>query len=169
MYRFFRYKSFWEEIMANLWERQASESYPAYEAFNEYLTTAERSYSKVAEKLSKSTTLIKRWAKQHRWRERADAWDNEISRKAMEKAADDYAAMIERQISIGRMFQARGANAIQQMDLNNLPPKFLPALVEMAKVGVNLERTARELKQDKPQENIFVETLTRIWQGEQDN
>lgn len=151
--------------MANLWERLASESYPAYEAFNEYLTTAERSYSKVAEKLSKSTTLIKRWAKQHRWRERADAWDNEVSRKAMEKAADEYAAMIERQINISRMFQARGANAIQQMDLVNLPPKFLPALVEMIKVGVSMERSARELKKSKPQENILVETLTKIYGG----
>ena len=155
--------------MANLWERLASESYPAYEAFNEYLTTAERSYSKVAEKLSKSTTLIKRWAKQHRWRERADAWDNEVSRKAMEKAADDFALMIERQLQIGKMFQVKGANAIQQMDLNNLPPKFLPALVEMTKVGVNLERSARELKKSKPQENIFVETLTKIWQGDSDD
>ncbi|MBR4031123.1 MAG: hypothetical protein IKJ07_00125 [Clostridia bacterium] len=155
--------------MVNLWERQASESYPAYEAFREFLTTPERSYSKVAERLSKSTTLIKRWAKQNRWRERADAWDNEVSRKAMEKAADDFAAMIERQINISRMFQARGANAIQQMDLTNLPPRFLPALIELVKVGANLERSARELKQDKPQENLFIKTMTKIWTGDADD
>ena len=154
--------------MTNLWERLCNESYPAYEAFHEYLTTPERSYSKVAAKLSKSTTLIKRWAKQNNWRERADAWDNEISRKAMEKAADDFALMIERQIGIGRMFQARGANLIQQMDLNNLPPKFLPALVDMVKVGVNMERTARELKRTKPQENLLVDTLTKIYRGSVD-
>lgn len=144
-----------------VWERQAHESFPAYEAFNEFLTN--RSYSKVAAKLQKSNSLIRRWAKENRWRERADAWDNEISRKAMEKAADDFANMIERQINIGRMFQGKAANAIQQIDLNALPPKFLPALVEMAKVGVNLERSARELKRAKPQENLFVETLTKIW------
>ncbi|MBR0288801.1 MAG: hypothetical protein IJQ82_07465 [Selenomonadaceae bacterium] len=144
------------------WERQRGESYPAFEAFQTYLE--ERTYPKVARRLSKSLTLIKRWAKQYKWRERADEWDNEISRKAMEKAADDYAAMIERQINVGRMFQARGANAIQQMDLTNLPPKFLPALVELTKVGVNVERTARQLKQDKPQENLFVSTLEKISQ-----
>lgn len=143
------------------WERQAGESYPAFEAFQTYLT--ERSYPKTAERLSKSVTLIKRWSKQKNWRERADAWDAEISRKAMQKAADDFAKMIERQINIGRMFQSRGANAIQQMDLTELPPKFLPALVEMTKVGVNLERTARELNRAEPQKNIFVETLTKIW------
>lgn len=151
--------------MVKKWERQGNESYPAFSAFSEYLTMPERSYAKVAEKIGKSVSLIKRWAKRNDWRERADAWDNEVSRKAMEKASDEYAAMIERQIQISRMFQARGANAIQQMDLSNLPPKFLPALIDLVKVGANLERSARELNREKPQENIFVDTLTKLWQG----
>lgn len=153
--------------MPELWARQAKESYPAYEAFQTYLT--ERSYPKVSQAVAKSLTLIKRWAKKYRWRERADAWDNEISHKAMEKAQEDFAAMIERQINIGRMFQARAANALQNMELNNLPPKFISSLVEMAKVGMNMERSARELKQDKPQENIFVSTLTKLWEDREDN
>ena len=149
-----------------IWDRQPGESYPAFEAFQTYLT--HRSYCKVAEELTKSTTLIKRWAKKHRWRERADAWDSEISRQAMERASEDFAAMVERQITIGRMLQSRAANAIQRMELTNLPPKFLSALIEAVKVGTNLERTARELKQSKPQENLFVETLTKIWEGRRD-
>lgn len=148
----------------NIWERQAGESYPAFEAFQTFLT--ERSYPKVSQACAKSLTLIKRWAKQNNWRERADAWDAEVSRKAMQKAADDFAKMIERQINIGRMFQSRGANAIQQIDLTELPPKFLPALVEMTKVGVNLERTARELGKTEPQKDLFVSTLTKIWEKE---
>ena len=146
------------------WERQSGESYAAFEAFQTYLTA--RSYPKVAEKLSKSVTLMKRWAKRHNWRERADAWDNEVSRRAMEQASADYAAMIERQINIGRMMQSRGANSIQQMNLSDLPPKMLPALVELVKIGVNVERTARELKADKPKENLFVETLEKLWREE---
>ena len=126
----------------------------------------ERSYPKVSQACAKSLTLIKRWAKQNNWRERADAWDAEVSRKAMQKAADDFAKMIERQINIGRMFQSRGANAIQQIDLTELPPKFLPALVEMTKVGVNLERSARELNRTEPQKDLFVTTLTKIWEKE---
>ena len=129
-----------------MWERQAGESYPAFVAFREYLT------------------LIKRLAKVNRWRERADAWDAEVSRQALQKAADDFAKMVERQINIGRMLQSRGANAIQQMDLTTLPPKFLPALVEMTKVGVNMERSARELNRTEPQKNLFVSTLTKIWE-----
>lgn len=152
-----------------IWERLADESYPAFEAFKIYLAMSERTYPKVAAETSKSLTLIKRWAKRYRWRERADAWDSEVSRQAMKKAADDFAKMIERQINIGRMFQSRGANAIQQMDLTTLPPKFLPALVEMTKVGVNMERSARELNRTEPQKDLFVTTLTKIWERRQAN
>lgn len=144
----------------NEWERQPNESYPAYEAFEQYLN--ERSYPAVAKSLSKSLTLIKRWGRINRWRERADAYDNEIKRKAMDKAADDYAAMIERQIKIGMGYQVKAANAVQQMDLTGLPVKYLPALIEMTKTGVKIERSARELKRDEPQENLFVKTLEKI-------
>lgn len=142
------------------WERLPSESYPAYAAFELYL--AERSYPAVAKSLSKSLTLIKRWGKRNRWRERVDAYDNEIKRKAMDKASDDYAAMIERQIKIGMGYQVKAANAVQQMDLSNLPAKYLPALIEMTKAGVKIERSARDLKHDEPQENLFVKTLEQI-------
>lgn len=157
--------------MAEQWERQPAESYQAFAAFQNYLTTAERSYSKVAKALSKSTTLIKRWAKKYRWRERADAWDGELSKRAMEQAATDYAAMITRQINIGRMFQSRGANAIQAMDLANLPPKFLPALVALTQTGVKIERSARDLNRqnDTPQEDLFVSTLEKIWREESES
>ena len=148
----------------NKWERQAGESYSAYEAFRVYLD--KRNLREVAAALSKNQSLIKRWSSQNNWRERADAWDNEISRQAIEKAATDFAAMVERQISIGRMFQAKAANAIQQMDLTDLPPKYLTPLSNLAKVGVEIERSARALKVEEPQENNFVKTLSEIWEKE---
>ena len=144
------------------WERQPHESYPAFSAFQLFLTV--RSYPDVSRQLSKSLSLIKRWAKQHEWRVRADAWDNEVSRKALEKASEDFTNMVERHMNIGRMMQAKSANALQAMDLTNLPPKFIPALVNMLKSGVAIEQAARELQIDKPQENIFIDTLTRMWQ-----
>ena len=85
------------------------------------------------------------------------------SRKAMEKASEDFTAMVERQLNIGRLMQAKSANALKEMDLTNLPPKFIPALVSMLKAGVDIERSARELQIEKPQEDLFVNTLTRMW------
>ncbi|MBR1806545.1 MAG: hypothetical protein IJ774_09200 [Selenomonadaceae bacterium] len=93
------------------WDRQPGESYPAFEAFQTFLT--HRNYSEVAALLHKSPTLIKRWARINSWRTRADAWDSELSRQALERASQDFAAMVERQINIGRMLQSRAANAIQ--------------------------------------------------------
>lgn len=145
----------------NQWERQPRESYPAFNAFRVFLTV--RSYPDVSKQLSKSLSLIKRWAKQYAWKARADAWDNEISRKAMEKASEDFTTMVERQLNIGRLMQAKSANALKEMDLTNLPPKFIPALVSMLKAGVDIERSARELQIEKPQEDLFVNTLTRMW------
>lgn len=145
------------------WERQAGESYSAYEAFQKYLE--KRNLREVAAALGKNESLIKRWSAQNHWRERVDAWDNEVSRRALEKASADFAAMIERQINIGRMFQAKAANAIQQMDLNDLPPKYLTSLSNLAKAGVEIERSARALKVEEPQENTFVKTLTEIWEN----
>ena len=69
----------------NKWERQAGESYSAYEAFRVYLD--KRNLREVSAALKKNQSLIKRWSAQNNWRERADAWDNEISRRAIEKAA----------------------------------------------------------------------------------
>ena len=153
----------------NEWERQPAESDTAYNAFQTYLKMTGRTFSKVAEQLQKSTTLIRRWAKKYSWRDRADAYDNEINRKAMAEASEEYAAMIVRQLQIGRLLQGKAANAIQHMELNNLPPKFLPALIEMIKAGVKIERSARDLKQDEPQENLFVKTLEKISQRIEDD
>lgn len=146
------------------WERQAGESYPAFQAFKVYLD--KRNLREVSETLRKNESLIKRWSAQNHWRERVDAWDNEVSSRALEKASAEFAAMVERQINIGRMFQAKAANAIQQMDLSNLPPKYLTPLSNMAKAGVEIERTARALKVEEPQENNFVKTLNEIWKKE---
>lgn len=152
------------------WDRQSGESYPAFEAFKIYLNLSPRTYQKVATAVDKSLTLIKRWAKNHHWRDRADAWDAELQRQSLEKAADEYAAMIARHINVGKLLQAKAANAISQMDLNNLPPKFLPALANMIKIGAQLERNARELNNEgNTSENLFVDTLNKIYENHIDD
>lgn len=152
------------------WDRQAGESYPAFDAFKTYLSLTPRTYPKVAKETGKSLTLIKRWAKNYHWRDRADAYDAELTRQSIEKASDEYAAMIARHINVGKLLQAKAANAISQMDLSNLPPKFLPALANMIKTGAQLERTARELnKEGNTTDNLLTETLTKIWERTSDD
>ena len=130
----------------NLWERQENESTKAFQAFCIYRDLgAGRTLAKVAEKLRKSYDLIRRWSKNYFWQNRADAWDKFISEKAAQKAADEYAKMLEVQINLGKMLQAKAAKAIQNIDFENVSIKSLPSVVNAINIGVEIERTAREL------------------------
>lgn len=55
------------------WTRRTTESNPAYEAFRTYMDV--RSTTKVAEQLSKSDTIVKRWCTEHDWVSRIKAYD----------------------------------------------------------------------------------------------
>ena len=68
-----------------------------------------------------------------------------ISEKAAEKAAEEYSKMLEVQINLGKMLQAKAAKAIQNIDFENVSIKSLPSIVNAINVGVEIERTAREL------------------------
>lgn len=130
----------------NLWERQENESNKAFQAFCIFRDLgAGRTLAAVAEKLRKSYDLIRRWSKNYFWQNRADAWDKMISEKAAEKAAEEYSKMLEVQINLGKMLQAKAAKAIQNIDFENVSIKSLPSVVNAINIGVEIERTAREL------------------------
>lgn len=68
------------------WKRQPKESVQAYEALNLYLSMgAERTLHKVATKLSKSDTLIKRWSSSWNWQQRSRDYDNDLKRKEFDE------------------------------------------------------------------------------------
>lgn len=68
-----------------------------------------------------------------------------MTEKAAEKAAQEYAQMIERQINIGKMLQARATKALQNIDVNKISARALPSLVKMLESGVKIEQSAREI------------------------
>lgn len=135
-----------EHIGGRIWEQQPNETGKAYEAFLAYRDLgAGRTLADVARELDKSYSLIRRWRDAGDWDARAAAWDSHITEKAAEKAAQEYAQMIERQINIGKMLQARAAKAIQSIDMNKIPARALPSLVKMLESGVRIEQSAREI------------------------
>lgn len=155
-----------------IWEKYANETPQAYEAFTVYRDLgAGRTFAAVAEKLNKSVTLIHRWKNKWCWETRAAAWDKNITDKAIEKAADDYAKMIEHQINIGKMMQAKGARALQNMDLSDVPLKFLPSIVSLINSGVTTERTSREIKmRHKDFDNeLIISVVPKGYKGEEGN
>jgi len=68
------------------WDRQIKETAKAYEAFIIYRELGlERSYPKVAQRLLKSGTLIKRWSAKYNWTERIAEFDSYVSSKLDEQ------------------------------------------------------------------------------------
>lgn len=131
----------------NAWEKQAGESSKAYEAFVAYRDLgAGRTLVDVAQRAGKAYSLIRRWHKNWDWEIRASAWDNRISERAAMKAAEEYSRMIETQLNIGKMLQARATKALQRLDLEKVSERSLPAILKMLESGIRIERSARELE-----------------------
>jgi hypothetical protein len=80
-----------------LWEADPSWHPARLGAFVIYRDMPERSYPKVARALSKSTTLIKRWASENGWQDRARAWDAECDRRRREEFMEAGAEVARRQ------------------------------------------------------------------------
>jgi hypothetical protein len=81
--------------MASMWERQRSESSPAYAAFVQYrdLPPAARSLARVGQECGKSKSLLGRWSVRWRWVERVRAYDAHLA--TIEQAAREQALAAE--------------------------------------------------------------------------
>lgn len=80
---------------AEPWERQEGESSKAYEAFCVYRDMgADRTQQAVADQLTKSRTIVGKWAAEWKWVSRTEAWDSAPVRaikEAYEEMARDVA------------------------------------------------------------------------------
>jgi hypothetical protein len=96
------------------WVRQRYESAKAFEAFSIYRDMGvSRSLHNVAQVLSKSDTIMKRWSVQWRWVERAAEWDVECDRVSRNEQLEAVAEMGRRhatqaQLAIGALGQLTG-------------------------------------------------------------
>lgn len=123
------------------WERQPSEGIKAYEAFNTYLLMGEdRTYTKVATELKKSTTIIGRWGSQYKWQERVAAYDAhqmELTRKDQAKAIRE---MRKRHALLATSMLTKVTKKMTKMSEDELTPQDMKAWVDVA---TKLERLSR--------------------------
>jgi len=81
------------------WEQQPGESPVAHEAFQVYLRLcARRTFAAAARQLRKQTSLIRRWARRHSWRDRAYLWDLAQDRATSAALAQEREADLRRQL-----------------------------------------------------------------------
>lgn len=124
-----------------IWERQPGESSQAYEAFAAYRDLgAERSITKVVQKLNKSRAIIGKWSSQWNWVDRARAWDNEITKQGKAAAVKRVKEMTGRHINIAMQLQKKALEALAALDLEAMSPKDIK---EFIKTASELERSSR--------------------------
>ncbi len=122
----------------NSWERQPGESAKAFEAFDLYCKMGEeRSVRKVAQKLTKSDTIIKRWSSQWNWVSRARDYDNELKRLELQEQKKAYKTMQKRQIGMAIQLQKKAYEALQNLPIEEMTPKDIK---EFMKLGAEMER-----------------------------
>lgn len=129
------------------WERQEDETMQAFEAFHLYCQMGhERSLRKVEQQLSKSHTLIARWASRHKWVERTRQYENYLVRAEVETARKNLADMRKRQIEQGKLLQSKAVTALlnKAQQEGGLDFESTTALVRMMSTGITIEEKARE-------------------------
>lgn len=153
------------------WERQPKESAKAFEAFEIYCQMGtERSIQKVAQKLTKSTTLLKRWSSQWDWQERCRAYDNERKRLEIAQEKKNIKKMQERQIQMAVLLQKKALQALDKIDIEDLPPRDI---LRFMTEGAKLEKQTRmegstSLGEEAEKAKNLADVITEAWEKRKD-
>lgn len=125
------------------WERMDGETYACYSRFVLYRNTppAERSMRK----LGVSGTCAFRWAKRWKWTARASAWD--LWQLELSDALANRNATVHRvaALGLGSAFVRKAERSVEGVKVDNVED-----LVNLAKVGVAIERQALGLVEPRP-------------------
>ena len=122
------------------WERQKGENNKRYEAFCKYRDMKPRSLQKVAEELTKSSALIRRWSAQDKWLERVAAWDDEQDRIARQAQIDEIKKMRKRHADLATAMLVKAAQALRRLPEDEIKATDVSRMVETAS---KLERISR--------------------------
>lgn len=127
------------------WDRQTSETSPAYEAFEIYRSMGGgRSLAKVARQLGKSTAIVERWSRRHGWVDRCVEWDRHEARRIHEHLLSGVGAMRLRQVVLAQNVQSRVQERVLGLtaeEVKNLRPCDIAVLM---RVSTQMEYRARQ-------------------------
>jgi hypothetical protein len=123
------------------YERQGGKSKQAYEGFTVYrIMGITRSLKDVAEKLGRHRSLIERWSKNNGWVERAQAFDEELEKRAILENAQLRKQMIKDHAEVSRQLLFKVKDAVEHIKPKTLSPYEIAKLLEIA---VKVERLSR--------------------------
>jgi hypothetical protein len=123
------------------WDRQPREGARAYEAFALYREMGyTRSVSKVAQRLGKQVSLIRRWSSAYDWVSRVKAWDAHQEQETRQQQAQAVREMRKRHAQEALAIQEKALSRLRQMDIGELSASDV---IKFFVEGARLERVAR--------------------------
>lgn len=142
--------------MANYPAQLPAESAQAYEAAQAYFSMgADRSCEAVAQKYTKSASLMRRWSAQHDWVERARLYDAQLSALAAEQHQARYLADLEAH-RVRSVEAAQGLYTVagkllrrlnKQVDTLEISPATLGVLLKAFQTSLDIEAHALGIDQ----------------------
>jgi hypothetical protein len=104
------------ESERNPWDQAGGESAKAFHAFTIFRDLGwDRSVKKVIEKEEKTQSLIYRWSVSHRWRERAQAWDEFQDQLSQAAAVRTRLEMNKAALMIAQTMQTKAMDGYQAL------------------------------------------------------
>ena len=107
---------------------------------------AGRSLEAVAQKLSKSIPLIKRWSREKSWVERVRAYENAQQKAAFAEDVQNRRDMRKRHIAISLQLQKKALKALENLKIEKMSAKEIREFLKMA---TDLERLSRTLTEQE--------------------
>jgi len=131
------------------WERLPGESSTKYEAFIVYRDMGhepegepkqKRTTARTAEILGKNVRMIRQWAHDFNWQERAAEYDNELQRTKLAAKKEEILKMQHLHAQYGLALQRKALQALAELPINDMTPKnILDFLVQ----GIDIEKKTR--------------------------
>jgi len=132
------------------WERRLDESSAAFAAFEQYrLLGAERSISKVSQKLLKSVPLLARWSSRHEWVSRSRDYDRYEARRIHEQLLGQLARLRERDLKLADSLDEKSRLRLDTMkadEIDSLSPMELATLI---RVSSDLKYKATDISREE--------------------
>lgn len=123
------------------WERQEGETVKQFEAFCVYRDMGkDRTLQKVADELSKSGALIRRWSANNNWLDRVAAWEDEQDRLIRIELTRNIGAMRKRHADIARSMLVKASKALLKIPDSEIKAGDISRMVDVA---AKLERISR--------------------------
>lgn len=121
------------------WDRRPGESARSYESFRRFrdLGPLRGLDPLVDEPGGVRLGTLREWQKRHDWRDRAQAWDDEVHRLQDRRRLEELRGMHDRHQRAGRLAMGKALAALQGVAPAEIPPYAAARLLEL---GARLER-----------------------------